>query len=162
MVLLNKRGDCFPQYATKQKLLIMKKAILFAALSFILCVPSISAQGDKRECEKERKGKDHTARMEQTIKELGLDEKQAAEFREINQKYREQFKVERAEFEKQNQAHRERTKAIRDEQKTELKKILSDEQYEKLKETHRKNHKAHHKGRKGKSHHHKHHHFEKS
>ena len=49
----------FLKTASKQKLLIMKKAILFAALSFILCVPSISAQGDKRECEKERKGKDH-------------------------------------------------------------------------------------------------------
>ena len=133
----------------------MKKTILLAALGFILCVPAVSAQCDSTKCEKGKRGKDHAARMEQTIKELNLDDKQAADFREINQKYREQYQAERAEFMKQNQAHRERAKAIRESQNEELKRILSDEQYEKLKETHRKNHKAAHEGQKGKNHYHK-------
>ena len=139
----------------------MKKPILLAALGFLLCVPTISAQGEKMVCEKERKGRDHTARMEQTIKELNLDEKQAIEFREINKKYGEQLQTEHAEFMKQSQAHREKTKAIRESQNAELKKILSEEQFEKLKETHRKNHNAH-KGQKGKNHYHKQKHSKKS
>ena len=138
----------------------MKKTILLTALGFLLCTPAVFAQNNNTECKKERRGKNHSERIERTIKDLGLDEKQAAEFREINQKYREQFKNERVEFEKQSQAHRERAKAIHEEQKAELKKIMSDEQYEKLKETHRENHKAH-KGHKGKKPHYKHKHPEK-
>jgi len=139
----------------------MKKTILLTALGFILCVPPISAQCDSTKCEKGKRGNNREARMEQVIKELELTETQAAEFRAINQKYGEQLKSERAEMQKQNQAHREKAKAINESRKEEIKNILSDQQYDKLKKMQRKNHSAH-KGQKGKKPHYKHRHHEKS
>ena len=129
----------------------MKKMIGLSLVA-LLCISPVYAQKGEAGRQKE---KGPSARIERTIKDLNLDEKQAAEFREIEKKYGEQFKKERDEFKKEKKTFGKNVKAIHDQKEAELKAILNEEQYAKYQQKEGKRyhnpdgkHKAPQKGKK--------------
>lgn len=102
----------------------MKKVIgLF--LVVLLSTVSVYAQKEKRS----NRGGDPSQRMEKLITELKLDEKQAADFRKLNEEFREKMMKERENMDSDRQKMREKMTTMRDEMNTKVKKILTEEQY---------------------------------
>jgi len=113
------------------------KKVLGLCLVILLSSVSLFAR-DNRRIDKDR---DPSKRIERIASELKLDEKQKTEFQKINEKYATQAKAERekmqADRDKQREAmkaerdkQREKMLAVREQQNAEVKKILSDEQYQ--------------------------------
>lgn len=63
------------------------------------------------------------------IEELKLDDKQAADFRKVEADFREQMKKEREAVKEDREKMREKMTAMRTEKDAQIKKILTDEQY---------------------------------
>ena len=97
------------------------------SLAIMLCVPSINSQ---RGNSGGGQGKqDPSVRIERTIKDLNLNEKQAAKFRKTEKKYNGKFEKERAKFEKKQNAFRNKAEDLRSRREANLKKIMTNEQF---------------------------------
>nr|WP_129731944.1 Spy/CpxP family protein refolding chaperone [Parabacteroides goldsteinii] len=102
----------------------MKKVIgLF--LVILISSTTVFAQSGNRQG---RKG-DPSKRSEKIIEELKLDDKQAADFRKVEADFREQMKKEREAVKEDREKMREKMTAMRTEKDAQIKKILTDEQY---------------------------------
>ena len=102
----------------------MKKVIgLF--LVILISSTTVFAQSGNRQG---RKG-DPSKRSEKMIEELKLDDKQAADFRKVEADFREPMKKEREAVKEDREKMREKMTAMRTEKDAQIKKILTDEQY---------------------------------
>lgn len=117
----------------------MKKVIGLCAVILLSSV-SVFAQDKQGRHGKERHA-DSSKRFEKLTEELKLDEKQVAEFQKLNESYRAKMNAERetmkGEREKMNverEKMRERMMAMKDQRNEDIKKILSDEQYQQYQE----------------------------
>ncbi len=132
----------------------MKKTILVLAIALLGGATMSMAQDRPRKGERP----DPEKRMEQMIKDLGLDEKQAAEFKAVMDEMRpakaemkqkkdeakkEEMKKKREEMKKQ----REEMEAKRKEMDAKIKTILTEEQYKKYQEMQKR--RGPHKGPRG-------------
>lgn len=106
------------------------KKVLGLFLVILLSSASVYAQKDKRS----NRGGDPAQRMEKIISDLKLDEKQAADFRKVQEDFRAKIKAEREAAKEDRNQMREKMKNMRKEMDTELKKILNDEQYKQYQE----------------------------
>ena len=102
----------------------MKNALLVALL---MVGTTLMAQGPQ-----DGKRKDQMReRMEVMIKELGLSEKQEAQFREMHEAHRGEMKALR---EAEREGAREKVKELRDAHELRMKEILTEEQWAKFQE----------------------------
>lgn len=106
------------------------KKVLGLFLVILLSSVSVYAQKDKRG----NKGGDPAQRIEKIISDLKLDEKQAADFRKVQDNFRSKMKAEREAAKADRDQMREKMKSLRTEMDTEMKKILNDEQYKQYQE----------------------------
>nr|WP_321406306.1 DUF4890 domain-containing protein [uncultured Carboxylicivirga sp.] len=102
----------------------MKKLILSAFLTIFIASAS---QAQNRPSPEERVKQ----QTEQMAKDLNLTEKQKEQVTELNKKFGEKMKKMRDENQGDREKMREAMGAMRTERNTELKKILTDEQYKK-------------------------------
>lgn len=102
------------------------KKVIGLCLVILLGSTSLFARDNKR---MEHKKVDPAARCERMITELKLDEKQAVEFRKVQQAFMEQAQKEREAANADREQRREKMKTLRDKQNAQVKKILTDEQY---------------------------------
>jgi len=102
------------------------KKVLGLCLVILLSSVSLFAR-DNRRIDKDR---DPSKRVERIASELNLDEKQKNEFQKINEKYAIQAKAEREKMQAEREKQREKMLAVREQKNAEVKKILSDEQYQ--------------------------------
>lgn len=103
----------------------MKKLIFAATLSFMV---AFSTQSQNNGPNPEEFVKRQT---EQMVKDLDLNEKQTKQVSDLNAKFAEQMKKARDENQGDRDKMRASMKKMRDDRNTELKKILTDEQYKK-------------------------------
>jgi len=141
------------------------KKVLGLCLVILLSSVSVFAQDHGKRAGKERQ-KDGSKRFEKMAEDLKLSDDQVAQFEKLNAEYKEKMKAERdatkADREKQRAAQHEKRIAMRDQRNEEVKKILSDEQYEqyvakqkagmerqkeKMSKNREKGDRAHHKGK---------------
>ena len=103
----------------------MKKVI---GLCLVLLISSVSvfAQDGKRGA---KKGGDPAQRCEKMIADLKLDEKQAADFRKVEAEFRDKMKAERKQADLDRRKMREKMMSLRDDRDAEMKKILTEDQY---------------------------------
>lgn len=102
------------------------KKVLGLFLVILISTVSVYAQKGKRD----GKGGDPAQRCEKIIAELKLDEKQAADFRKMDAEFREKIKAEREKADSDREKMREKMISVRKDMKAEVKKILTDEQYQ--------------------------------
>lgn len=101
----------------------MKKVIgLF--LVVLMSTVSVFAQNNKREGRM-----DPEKRIDMMVKELKLDDKQAAEFRKVQKDFMDEMKKVRDGSENDRDKMREKMKTMRSERDAKVKKILTEEQY---------------------------------
>lgn len=116
------------------------KKVLGLCMVILLSSVSLFARDNKRH-DRPRVDRDPAKRFEQVAAELKLDEKQKAELQKINEKYQAQATAQRevmkAEREKQLEAMKaerekrhEKMLAVREQKNAEIKKVLTDEQYQ--------------------------------
>lgn len=111
----------------------MKKVIgLF--LVILICSTTVFAQSGNRQG---KKG-DPSKRSERMIEELKLDDKQATEFRKVEADFRAQMEKEREAVKEDRSKMREKMTAMRTEKESQIKNILSDEQYKLYQEKQKK------------------------
>ncbi len=119
------------------------KKILGICLIVLLSAGSVMAQSDRR-----GQRVDHTERVEKTIKDLKLNDDQAAELRKIENEHAERMMKDREEMMNDRENNRELTQAEREKRREEMqrkmneknervKTILTDDQYKKYLETQR-------------------------
>lgn len=114
----------------------MKKVLgLFLVILFVS--GSVLAQ-DKGNDKRSRKDRDPAERWEKAVEDLKLDDKQATEFKKIHEDYQKKMqadweakKADREAVRAQREKQREEMLAMRNERNAEIKKILTDEQYQK-------------------------------
>ncbi len=111
----------------------MKKIIGLSLVAFLLSTVSVFAQDGRRDG---KRAADHTQRWEQTVRDLNLNENQAAEYRRIENQYKDRLYKDndnRKDWEnltqEQRDKHRQEMERVMDERNNEVKKILSDDQY---------------------------------
>ena len=111
----------------------MKKVL---GLCLAICLSSSTLFAADQQTDN-RKNANRMARCEYLIKELKLNDKQAAEFREIHQDFsrkmleeRQEMKEERKKSNEDRRKAREEFREIRKEKNDELKKILTKEQFQ--------------------------------
>lgn len=123
----------------------MKKII---GLCLVLLLSSVSAFARDNHKRTDNKA-DLSKRYERVITDLKLNEKQASEFRKINDEFMQKAQKERADVKSMREKQREKMMAMREDKNAQIKKILTDEQY-KLYTEKQKSHKKHHKGHRSK------------
>lgn len=105
------------------------KKVLGLFLVILFCSVSMYAQKGKRD----GKMGDPSKRMEQMITDLKLNDKQAADFRKIQQDFMDKMRKERDEIQKDMQNDRskmrEKMDKMREDRDAEIKKILTEDQY---------------------------------
>lgn len=102
----------------------MKKVIgLF--LVILISTATVFAQSGNRHG---KKG-DHSKRSEKMIEELKLNEKQAADFRQVETDFRAKMEKERESVKDDRSKMRDKMLTMRSEKDAQVKKILTDEQY---------------------------------
>lgn len=106
----------------------MKKVIGLCVV-VLLGSASVFAQGEGRRAGKERQRED-SKRFEKWAEELKLSDDQVAQFEKLNVEHREKMKADREAMRAERQKQREKMIAMRDQRHEEVKKILSDEQYQ--------------------------------
>ncbi|GEM_PF-51982 len=113
----------------------MKKVIGLCVVILLSSVSVFAQDRQKREG-KDRRG-DSSNRFEKFAEELKLDEKQIAEFQKLNETYkakmkeeRESMKAQREKMKVDREKMREQMMAMREQRNEDVKKILSDEQYQ--------------------------------
>lgn len=125
----------------------MKKTILVLAIALLGGATMSMAQDRPRKGERP----DPEKRMEQMIKDLGLDEKQAAEFKAVMDEMRPakaEMKQKKDEAKKEEmKKQREEMEAKRKEMDAKIKTILTEEQYKKYQEMQKR--RGPHKGPRG-------------
>lgn len=124
----------------------MKKVI---GLCLVILLSSVSAFARDNHKRTDKKA-DPSKRCERMISELKLDEKQAAEFRKINDEFTQKAQKEREEVKSAREKQREKMMAIREDRNAQMKKFLTDEQY-KLYTEKQQSHKKQHKGNRNQS-----------
>lgn len=102
----------------------MNKVIGLFLVILISTVSVYAQKGDRGD----RKG-DPSKRMEQIVTDLKLDDKQAAEFRKVQKDFMDKMHKERDGAQEDRSKMREKMQSMRAERDTEVKKILTDEQY---------------------------------
>lgn len=102
------------------------KKVIGLCLVVLLGTTSMFARDNRRG---EQKKVDPAARCERMITDLKLDDKQAAEFRKVQQEFATQAQKEREAMSADREQRREKMKTLREEQNVQVKKILTDEQY---------------------------------
>lgn len=102
----------------------MKKVIGLFLVILISSTTAFAQSGNRQG----RKG-DPSKRSEKIIEELKLDDKQAADFRKVEADFREQMKKEREAVKEDREKMREKMAVMRTEKDAQIKKILTDEQY---------------------------------
>lgn len=144
----------------------MKKVIGLLVVILLSSV-SVFAQSEGKHAGKTRHNKGGRNHLERLTEELKLSNEQVARFEKLQAEQREKMKAERslikADREKQRQLHQEKMIAMRDQRNEEVKKILSEEQYQQYLEKQKagmerqkdkknkdreKGNRPHHKGRK--------------
>lgn len=113
----------------------MKKA-LGLVLVILLSSGAVYAQKEKSDG-----NTGASPRTEQMIKDLKLDEKQASDFKKLNQEFATQMKKNRESAKADRQNMRENMHSMREDYNAKMKKILTDEQYQqyqKMVKEHRK------------------------
>ena len=103
----------------------MKKVVGFC-LVMCLCASSVFAD---QNFQSDRKKVKRSTRCETLIKELNLNEKQAAEFREVHSEYSEKIREEHKEMMTNRKEAKEKLRDMRKEKNEEMKKILTEEQF---------------------------------
>lgn len=103
----------------------MKKVI---GLFLVILISSVSvfAQNGERDG---KKADDLAQYCEKMIADLKLDEKQAADFRKVETEFRDKMKAERQQADSDRQKMREKMETLRNDRDTEMKKILTEDQY---------------------------------
>lgn len=103
----------------------MKKVI---GLFLVILISSVSvfAQNGKRDG---KKADDLAQYCEKMIADLKLDEKQAADLRKVETEFRDKMKAERQQADSDRQKMREKMETLRNDRDTEMKKILTEDQY---------------------------------
>lgn len=105
------------------------KKVLGLFLVILVCSVSMHAQKGKKDG---RMG-DPSKRMEQMITDLKMNDTQAADFRKIHQDFMEKMRKERDEIQKDMQTDRtkmrEKMEKMREDRNAEIKKILTEDQY---------------------------------
>lgn len=107
----------------------MKKVIVVALVALI-SVCSLFAQEKKQD----RRRMDPSKRMEQLITELKLDEKQAAEVREVEKSFREEMMKNRDSAKEEREKMREKMETMKKDRDKKMEEILTPEQYKKYQE----------------------------
>lgn len=105
----------------------MKKII---GLSLVMLVSSVSLFAQS--AERSRRGTreiDPEKRCERMISKLQLDEKQAADFKKLNEKYAQQMTKEREAMKAEREKQQTKMLAMRDAHDKDVKKLLTEEQY---------------------------------
>ena len=102
------------------------KKVIGLCLVVLLGTTSMFARDNRQ---REQKKVDPAARIERMITDLKLDDKQAAEFRKVQQEFSAQAQKEREAMNADREQRREKMKTLREEQNAQVKKILTDEQY---------------------------------
>ncbi len=106
----------------------MKKIV---ALVVVILVSSVSVFANNGIRPKDGKKADPSQRCEKMVSDLDLNEKQAADFKKIQSEYQEKVKTMRDKSEADRQQMKEQITTMRTEKNAEIKKILTDEQYQK-------------------------------
>lgn len=103
----------------------MKKVI---GLFLVILISSVSvfAQNGERDG---KKADDLAQYCEKMIADLKLDEKQAADFHKVETEFRDKMKAERQQADSDRQKMREKMETLRNDRDTEMKKILTEDQY---------------------------------
>ncbi|WP_099463632.1 hypothetical protein [Parabacteroides provencensis] len=102
------------------------KKVIGLCLVIVLSSVSVFARDGKR---MDKRNDDSSKRYERMVESLKLDEKQAAEFRKINQEFADKMKVEREKAKVVRDKKRAEMTAMRTERDAQLKKVLTEEQY---------------------------------
>ncbi|WP_455627764.1 hypothetical protein [Parabacteroides chinchillae] len=102
------------------------KKVIGLCLVIVLSSVSVFARDGKR---MDKRNDDSSKRYETMVESLKLDEKQAAEFRKINQEFANKMKVERENAKVARDKKRAEMTAMRTERDAQLKKVLTEEQY---------------------------------
>ncbi|SEF89271.1 hypothetical protein [Parabacteroides chinchillae] len=102
------------------------KKVIGLCLVIVLSSVSVFARDGKR---MDKRNDDSSKRYETMVESLKLDEKQAAEFRKINQEFADKMKVEREKAKVVRDKKRAEMTAMRTERDAQLKKVLTEEQY---------------------------------
>lgn len=102
------------------------KKVIGLCLVILVSTTSVFAR-DNRQADKGKK--DLSDRCEKMITDLGLDEKQAVEFRKLHKEYTEKSQKEREAIKAERTKHREKMSAIREDRNAQVKKLLTEEQY---------------------------------
>ncbi len=136
----------------------MRKVLgLFLVITF--CGSVAFAQEGKKAQSGKKEGKQRTEqamsqRSDRMITDLNLDDKQAAEFKQINEKYRKQLQQDRDAMKAERQADREKQQAkmkeLNEQRNTDMKKIMTDEQYKQYLDKQQQAQKRMQEGRRGK------------
>ncbi|WP_102407874.1 hypothetical protein [Parabacteroides bouchesdurhonensis] len=103
----------------------MKKVIGLCLVVLLSSVSAFAREGRHMD----RKAGDPSKRCEKMIQELKLDDKQAAEFRKINEEFRQKMKAEREVAKADREKKRAGMLAMRNDRDAQLKKVLTEEQY---------------------------------
>lgn len=102
------------------------KKVIGLCLVIVLSSVSVFARDGKR---MDKRNDDSSKRYERMVESLKLDEKQAVEFRKINQEFADKMKVEREKAKVVRDKKRAEMTAMRTERDAQLKKVLTEEQY---------------------------------
>lgn len=105
------------------------KKVLGLCVVILLSSVSVFAQGKGQRAGKERV-RDHSKRFEKLAEELKLSDTQIAEFEKLNATHKEKMQAEREAMKAEREKQKEKMIAMRDQRNEEVKKILSDEQYQ--------------------------------
>lgn len=102
------------------------KKVVGLCLAVILCTGSVFAAPDRQ---KDRKQDRARQRCERMISELKLNERQAADFRRIQEEFRAKMMKERESMEAMRTEMRRKMKTLQEEKNAAVEKVLTDEQY---------------------------------
>ena len=102
------------------------KKVIGLCLAVSLCSTTLFAEN---EFQGNRNNENRASRCEKIIRELKLNDKQAAEFREIHQEFSEKMREEREDIKKDRREARGKILEMREERNVKMKKVLTQEQY---------------------------------
>ena len=109
----------------------MKKVV---GLFLVIIVSTVSVFANNDSKQRGERGGDPAKRSEKMAADLNLNEKQIADFQKIETEYRAKVKAEREKADKERDKVREQMNELRTKKEADIKKILTDEQYQKYQE----------------------------
>ncbi len=121
------------------------KKVVGLCLAVLLCTGSVFAAPDRQKDKKQERAN----RCERMISDLKLNEQQAADFRRINEEFREKMLKEKESMEAERNQMREKMTTLMNEKNAAVKKVLTDEQYKLYLEKQKRAYDRNHRGAKG-------------